>query len=202
MKIIVSADFFEEIDTEEKAYWLGFIAADGNVNSTHKRFSMSLARKDRAHLERLRIVLNLPYQLMDYTTSNGYEASRIYMTSKKLCSDLNHHGVPPRKSLILSPPIDVSNNLMYHWIRGYFDGDGSVHINKKNYLKSHIAGTEEVCNFIARIIGFGYVRLSSKNLHHVRIYKQSEIKEFYHLLYDDSTIFLERKRDKFIEGFN
>jgi len=122
-KYAIQENFFETIDTEEKAYWLGFISADGGIYD--KRLTITLAAKDRAHLVKFATSIGptLPIRVF---TSDGYALASISSRSEKLASDLFALGVTPKKSLTLSPWSPRRIELQAHYWRGFIDGDGCL----------------------------------------------------------------------------
>ena len=132
-KISSDDTLFEKIDTEEKAYWLGFLYADGNVYYNEKRVSyrieLGLAEKDLNHLEKFKKFLNCTNEIKYRQNIKAY---RIMIGSKKMCNDLIKLGCVPNKSLILTFPTEdqVPLELQRHFIRGYFDGDGCITYRK------------------------------------------------------------------------
>ena len=94
-------DFFRIIDTEEKAYWLGFLYADGNVSSSKFYISIDLNKKDIKHLLRLQKTLNLTNKLHYNDKKN---VVRLGFNDKQMHTDLIKQGCVPKKSLILEPP--------------------------------------------------------------------------------------------------
>lgn len=150
---------FTNIDTAEKAYILGFIGADGCVyrKGNSLVLEINIGTKDRGLLERLRDLL-LP-------TSNIYEKPpktkkhqgqcQLVISDTKCCSMLMEHGIVLRKSKVLRPPDKLPKSLQHHYIRGYFDGDGSIGIStdrRRNppskRLVCSLAGTKHVLRFI------------------------------------------------------
>src|SRR5262245_32148891 len=126
--------YFEAIDTEEKAYWLGFIAADGKVSdgeSRHQDTAITLARTDREHLVHLARCLktNRPVTDIDAPPLRPGKPvrphSRLTITSAKVLTDLASHGIEPRKSLTARPWSGPPALVASYW-RGAFDGDGSI----------------------------------------------------------------------------
>lgn len=126
-------DFFEVIDSEEKAYWLGFIYADGYITENNK-CGISLKSVDIGHLEKFKKSIKSNHKISIYESQynekcNITEYCRIILTSKKNVDNLMDKGVSHRKSLILKFPnkeIFKNQNDIIHFIRGYFDGDGSI----------------------------------------------------------------------------
>lgn len=134
-------DFFAE-DNEQSFYWAGFLAADGCVraHSNGKEInylSLGLAKKDKQHVELFKTHINSTAPIGDYLNKNSKInsewndtwRSEIKITSLKLCNDLKRFGIGPRKSLTYSfPDWLIDHPLVNHFMRGYFDGDGSFYI--------------------------------------------------------------------------
>lgn len=206
--IYFNEDFFEVIDTEEKAYWLGFIAADGCVyeRGPHKErlgFSMSLAEKDYNHLLKFKESLyinQLPHKRKRALFGPELISYFYQLSSTKLCIDLVNKGITPRKSLILEPPKNVPGELVHHWVRGYFDGDGCVSDSKNTLSNLQIScmGTIKVLEFIIKVSGIEtQVRNSNSRAFRFVTSKYSNIQRFYNNIMKDSIIFLDRKKNKF-----
>ena len=120
--------FFSIIDTEEKAYWLGFIMADGHVDDY--KLTISLSKKDKSHLQKLVQAIKSNRTIREYdtyltSTEKSYKMVRLDINSKKIVNDLNSLGLTKNKSLNEFIP-DIPQNLIRHFIRGYFDGDGCI----------------------------------------------------------------------------
>lgn len=111
--------FFDEINSEEKAYWLGFITADGCVHG--RQLTVGLKKGDRAHLATLRCALQTTAPVSERT-----KCSRFVVTSRSLCKALSKLGVRERKSLVVKPCRKVPLALLRHYWRGIVDGDGTV----------------------------------------------------------------------------
>ena len=196
---------FDVINTEEKAYWLGFIFADGNISSytpDKKRaykFELSLALKDKNHLCKFN-------SFMNYNGNNIRCDSfrcRWLVGSKHLWKTLNSYGCTPNKSLTLNFPnesIFVSKDLIRHFIRGYFDGDGCIICTDKT-KSVNLLGTP---NFLTNCQKyFNVYNILHKN-HNSNLTMRFDafgktayrIAEF---LYKDSTIYLDRKYTKYLK---
>ncbi len=128
-KYALDDHFFDVIDTEAKAYWLGFVTADGCVRAgkisngwnRHELF-VKLKESDAGHLEKLKAALSAQSPVRRVPRGAGIEIS---LSSGRLVESLMSLGVTPRKSLTVEPwagPVD----LMRHYWRGLFDGDGSI----------------------------------------------------------------------------
>ena len=157
----VNENYFEKIDSEEKAYFLGFIYADGSVSSKGYTLVLGLAEKDGYIVEKFAECLETDYKVRHYiqntTYKDNFEECRITISNKKIKEDLNKLGVFPGKTLKCSFPTSnqVPDNLIHHFIRGFFDGDGSIkRINtNRGYLDFtfDIIGTKEMLTGLHKI---------------------------------------------------
>jgi AraC-like DNA-binding protein len=213
-------NYFEAIDSQEKAYWLGFIFADGFIETKRKycnrKLGIALAIKDIAHLEKFKKCINGDMPVKIYKTDNGYsnntEYCKILIASKKMTNDLIKQGVVEKKSNILQPP-NISKELIPHFIRGYFDGDGSIwkQTNKNGkdlqYNVSFV-GTDAILTYImdnlleANAIKRRYALNKRKPTHVVSNIKfggNNNVLLFLNHLYNDANIFLERKHNIYLD---
>lgn len=198
----LNEDFFEIIDQEEKSYWVGFIAADGCILDKAPVLSLHLSSKDKNQLEKFKKTLdsNKPIYNNIINEKRKYPACIITIQSKKIKTDLIDKGIIPRKSLVLKPPKNIPNHLIRHWIRGYFDGDGSVYYARcRTYpqLRASITGTREVLEFILDQVELNQCTIQSNSK--VFTFRTSGRKslQLYHYMYDEATIYMERKKKKF-----
>jgi len=139
-KYSLNDNYFDVIDTEEKAYFLGLLYADGcnlfdkNNNVT----TISLQEKDVKILERFNyeIKSDRPLEFMYKNNDNHQNQYRLTMCSEQISTNLSLLGCTPRKSLTLKFPTEeqVPNHLIQHFIRGYFDGDGCICFNVNFFL--------------------------------------------------------------------
>lgn len=123
---------FDEINSEEKAYWLGFIFADGYISSNSYRFELSLKGSDAEHLYKFNTFMqhNKDNISLGEIQQNGktYVRCRWNVSNKHLWNSLNVLGCTPNKSLTLKFPSEtaLAAELIPNFIRGYFDGDGCL----------------------------------------------------------------------------
>lgn len=154
-KYTLNHNYFEHIDTHEKAYWLGFIYADGYLTNAKgsKKFGMALSVKDKHHLEKLNKCLSSNYPIKTYQQKHGFSNNtqycRLLITSDKIFDDLVKHGVYENKTNILTKP-NISEEFYPSFILGYLDGDGSIFLNKGKYPFYSISfvGTDDILTFI------------------------------------------------------
>jgi hypothetical protein len=121
--------------TADTCYWGGFLAADGFVLSGRNGIGTELSVVDVEHLQALCHFVGRDDILMfrrKYQKDKVFEYARLDIHSARIMDDLaRNFGIVPRKSLIIQPPV-LPCALRRHFIRGYFDGDGSIGWHKYN----------------------------------------------------------------------
>lgn len=202
----VDMNYFKQINTENKAYFLGLLYADGG--NTGKSVSLSLEQKDKHILESFASDLRTNQPIKTYKTKTTTYC-RIDISRKQMIEDLKLLGIVERKSLILDFPDFIPRDLMKHFIRGYFDGDGHLTWNKNNYYTTNIGFTSTL-NFLEKL------KIETSNLNiHMGIYDISSLDTrnkatkrliisgwnqcqiFLDYMYNGSSIFLNRKFEKY-----
>lgn len=189
----VNHNFFSKINSEETAYWLGFITADGCV--TDNRLRMGLHAKDKSHLLKLKRSLSSDHKLYK---AKYRKAFKLDIRSNKIVTDLFKYGIFPRKSLSQEPYI-LPDHLAKHYWRGVIDGDGGIYVeNEGNYPKIYLCGTFTMCqafkefstpysNSPARVRPI-------KSIFQYAVKGKSAI-PIIKLLYKDANVYLDRKYD-------
>ena len=224
-KYSLDENFFENIDTEHKAYWLGFIYADGSLSKTapkargKNRLQIFLSKKDICILENFKkdLCFTGPIHTNKYDNSynkrDGVEVCYMQVNSSKLCSDLEGLGYVSNRYSIPNIP----NRFVRDFIRGYFDGDGCMSVyeydNKGPYNVYHrkarefsITSPEEIilqfkkifeeqCN-VSKNVSIKRYKRTSKAVS-LRYGGKQDVISLYHYLYDGATIYLQRKYDNF-----
>jgi len=115
-------EFFDVIDCEEKAYWLGFIVADGCVVAPNR---LTVTSKDKEHLEKLRNHLGSAHKIHQSRSGTGNIAFQLTIHSDSMTNALARLGIHPRKSFTVHP-CKLQPCLEKHYWRGIFDGDGCI----------------------------------------------------------------------------
>lgn len=202
-------DYFEKIDSNEKAYWLGLLYADGYVrkrkqcNGQHNQggiIGISLKNGDEYLIEKFIKDLNSNYKLRK-SIKDSFLSYKLEINSSKMADDLINLGCIPNKSLILLPP-KLENEFISHFIRGYFDGDGSIG-KYKGRLKFTLLGTKEVLTWILGYFNNNGVITKPKiskrnNIYVIQINSTSDIEIIKNILYNSSEDnLLIRKKEKF-----
>lgn len=208
-KYTANYEIFETIDSKEKAYWLGFIAADGcNYQREHNAsIILNIHQKDIEHLQKFKNFCNTDALIQTYESSIGYSNStpmcKIVLNSIKMSNDLIDKGIVPNKSLILKPP-SISKEYYLPFILGYFDGDGSISkLSQYNNYSVSFQGTKEMLEWINEILNM-QARLekrtdNDKNSFYIRCGGTNKPYTVLKQLYDSCDIHLDRKYDIYKE---
>lgn len=205
----VSHDFFEIIDTEEKAYWLGFLYADGYVRNTKTcaQLKVKLSIKDLEHLEIFKKSLKSEHKItygVSHTTSKNGKSSysnlcQIIINSKKIVEDLENNGCVNNKSFIIERP-PIKKDLIRHFLRGYYDGDGNLFFSEKTKVSSVtiVSASDKFRDFlmeeISKINNIGNIHRCDDKFT-IKITNIVGIINFLDYLYEDSNFYLKRKKE-------
>ena len=201
-------DFFKSPLNEFSAYWLGFIYADGYISS-HKELAIQLQKDDFEHLKKFNKCLggNIPVTFLEKNpryikgkfTGISY-LCQIRIFSTELVFDLNLLGIHKNKSLDIEFPKLENDYLTWCFIRGYFDGDGSIYYdNTRNMLRGKITcgSPDFIESFREFLKKFNINTYVSKDKLDCGISGKESYKNFYSNLYDNANIFLDRKYKKY-----
>ena len=145
--------YFNKIDTEEKAYWLGFLYADGCVHSNNYEISVNIT--DREHVEKFKTAIKaFNHSIAEIQDKRFQNAKTLYQFSirdKQLHQDLIKWGCIPQKSLLINKIPNIPRDYVSHFLRGYFDGDGSLHyLRGTNNYRISFVGTKDFLNDIQK----------------------------------------------------
>lgn len=198
---------FTTIDTEEKAYILGFLAADGCILTPKQCkgcyvLSIDLSIRDLKLLEDIRDII---YPNGKVRVVEKQQMAIFSLGDKVLCKQLISHGIVPRKTFVVEVPKKLPKSLLRHWVRGYFDGDGSVSVSvsqKHRVISAEINGQPSVLDYID-------TEFKRKHQHTCKLgwtgtcyrysYGGKTALAFLEWIYAGSIIRLERKINKYIE---
>lgn len=206
-KYTLNERYFEQIDTEEKAYWLGFITADGCVYKN--QITLGLKGADIGHVEKFAAAVgtNKPVKLSTRKLKDKtYWLARITICSKEMTSDLAAKGVKPQKSLI-AEAWNGPDNLIKHYWRGVVDGDGWVsEIGSSNRKNLYAVG---LCGSISMVRSFSdWIRINldlhvepvlKGKIHCVTYGGTFAPQKVAKLLYENSKVYLDRKYKRAID---
>lgn len=201
----VDEDYFEFL-TPESSYILGYITADGDVR--YKPYMLRISSKDKDMLESIknRFAVDCPIRKEYSTFGSCY---RLQVSRKKIVLDLAKFGIIPNKSKTIKFPTNIPSELLVHYIRGYFDGDGCVCRIKSKYGKknprfavSFVSGSKDYLEGLKKvsykIMGFeSNITKKEGNCWMLFAKNFASGVRFYNSIYENSTIYLPRKKSIF-----
>lgn len=209
-KYQLNEDYFTEISSNNQAYILGFIYADGSINLKRGSLDICISKNDNYILEFIKTELGYSGEIKSKKVNN-IEYSLLNIVSKKLITRLNELGIIPNKTYNSKILPIVPNKLINHMLRGLFDGDGSIYKSgDKGYtvsFSSNIYILEIIKKYLeSQSIKSSKIRLRNKNSIYsgmLEIRGNNQISKLYNLLYHNLTDFgLKRKLDRFIDFNN
>lgn len=208
--------YFDSIDTPNKAYILGFFYADGCNFPPKNTISMSLQETDKEILEKIRLEIQSekPLEYLDYSSknTNGYHYQnqyRLLLFSSHMSTSLSSLGMTQNKSLSLTFPNFLNEELISHFIRGYFDGDGCVHFAQNGNCIINMTSTESFCKTIQDYVFEKlniHASISDASCHNgvtkvLQISGKNQVKTFLDFIYDDAELYLERKHNLYLNKY-
>lgn len=207
----------DEVNDETSAYFLGLMYSDGYTSES--QIGIKLQKRDVSVLQKV----------VDYFFEDGYEVlvynntAEIKISSKYMVDNLRDKwGCLESKTYKELTVPNISSELIRHFIRGYFDGDGTIFFSK-NGFKANICSiniklledfkvifnanniectinTEIREGKTFNIIG-NIAANNCKNMHRLYVRKKEALITFYNYMYKDATIYIERKKDKYDSFF-
>lgn len=197
-RLAVDEDFFEFIDNESKAYFLGLMYSDGSVTSN--QFYIKLKDEDILQLFKKELKSEAPIK----RTEKPWSAYILQISCKKLCQHLINHGCIPNKTRVIQVP-KLKENLYRHFIRGFFDGDGCLQLQDKIYhcrfdlTSASLKFLQQIRPIITKnALTNGSLNKETKyNVWHLSYSGHQSVK-ILDWLYKDSHFYLKRKYDKYL----
>lgn len=197
---LVNHDFFKEFNPE-MAYVLGWFFSDGNVSSDKGSISIHLNKKDHYILEKIKNLMESTRPIDSYSNS-----SYLRLDSKILAQDLINLRCIPKKSLFLEFP-DVPDQYLSHFVRGFFDGDGSINFNKPNTIKISFISTKQFLDSLQtklnNILGLKIGPLQRQIKMYIALYYSDDARKLCNWMYENSKdLYLIRKKERFDKHIN
>lgn len=194
--------FFNQPMDEARAYWIGFILADGSVSKQSygrtKVLSIALKYSDNGHLEKFKSDLGSQHKIIPVSYKTGHKGARLAISSSELVDALAEYNIVPRKSADQKFSEKIPPDLLRHYFRGYFDGNGGIarhqsskwiiyNVSSKGFLERFVRWTvDEVGGHSAEVsFSDGIYRVSWTGTH--------RCKEILDLMYRGANISLDRK---------
>ncbi len=203
-KYTINHNYFHNIDTPNKACWVGFLLADGCILNHNNGYTLQLhlATKDEKHLKKLKkdIGCNKPL----YSQFPRQDSKRLDICSQKIATDLIKVNIVPRKSLKEKVPA-LPKHLYKDFWRGMIDGDGSIGINKKGLWFISLVGSKDVVNKFASFIKKQLdipkptISVGKSGLHQITYAAITKVYLIAQLLYEGSELYLDRKYKKYLQ---
>ena len=207
--------YFDNIDTQEKAYILGLLWADG-CNFTNKNsVILGLQEQDYELLEQINLLTKnerpLRKQNLSKKNKKWKNFYKLVWQSQHLSNLLESYGMKNNKTLMLEFPNWMDNNLYSHFIRGYFDGDGCISLrNKDRSAVINMVGTRMFLDKVSSILKDNtgvdvYVQRderASDPICVLRCGQRNDVIKILEWLYRDSKIYLQRKYNKYQQFLN
>lgn len=199
---LLNEHFFNNINTEEKAYILGLLYADGNVR--HNGFELTLMEDDKELLNKIsKIFYNKNILYYRKSRNNSKPQYRLFVTSNIIKNDLVGHGCMSSKTFKIRLPT-LNENMYRHFIRGYYDGDGCISFRKSSnkLVTITITSNNQFCNDISTYINNNLnINIKSRirygDVGDIILSKQEDIIFFLNWIYYDANLYLMRKYLKY-----
>ena len=218
-KYIIDETYFDDINSEDKAYFLGLLFADGYNDERRRSVCLALVTKDRHILERFAQCLKSTNPIIDSKNKipTYSDTSNFTFYNRHLSGRLVQLGCMQAKSFKITFPTYLREDLIRHFIRGYFDGDGcfSWGLNKKdNYFGNalraivNFTSTIDFCTYLTNyfkdkfdINTYTSCRNPQNNNNNrtITISGNKQVIKVMEWMYKDSSLYLERKHNKFLE---
>jgi uncharacterized protein YdhG (YjbR/CyaY superfamily)/predicted HTH domain antitoxin len=208
----LNENYFSEIDSIDKAYWLGFMFADGYITQgKNGQFIFGLKLIDKEILELFKKYLQTEKPITSSISggfSNGNTIYALEISCQQIFNDLSKHGCIEQKTFKLKFP-NLKEEFISHFIRGYFDGDGTVHVGyqkEKLHLYSGFSGIKEFLEKL--LINLIFIKedhtilfkdeRKETDCYNLKFNSNFDSLQLYHYLYKNcSDLFLKRKKEKF-----
>lgn len=199
----VDEEYFQEINSNEKAYWLGYICADGHINQSNGK--LHLSSKDQEIIFKFKNAINSEHAIshefiLDKRTNKSYERYVIQITNKFFVFHILKY-LTNKKSDILEMPL-IDEKYYSYFFAGLFDGDGSISFKKNGYPVANLISTKEILYFLMKYLNIeGTLQKVTKKKKNIwKLYFYSDIRKFLPFIYHDSSFsYLQRKYEKYKE---
>ncbi len=200
-------------ESPNMAYIMGFIAADGTIRKNSNSIKITVSRRDRELLEKIKEEVGIEVEVKDFTTNQGYDCSTLEWTDQKHKEDLAKYSIVPEKTFILRPPTNLKREYWIDYIRGYFDGDGSIGNKKNSNGRGNGSIRWQVCSAMKELLdwivdflneeyGIPKVNVQTRVRNHEKPlyivqYSSRASRMIYKVLYSESSLYLARKKEIF-----
>ncbi len=184
------SNYFENIDTKEKAYWLGFLYADGCVSNRRNTISLNLKKEDEYMLRNFANTIgtdNAISHSKKMVDGKEFDQSHFSIRDAKMKADLMKWGCVPNKTYEEIEIPHIPDNLMWHFIRGVVDGDGSINYSNHNLRLSITSNSETFLNQLKIKFGKDKLALDKHKTPMLVITGSKQLKPILDNIYKDSN---------------
>ena len=204
-KYTINENYFDEIDTQNKAYLLGLLYSDGCNYPPQHRVKLELQERDKSVLDKINeeIQSNKPLAFVNLNKKNAnwQNTYRLDITNKHISDKLVELGMVQNKSLILEFPMWLDESMYASFLRGYLDGDGHIEWSNTRFIT--LVGTSQFCEYVKNFcesklgIKCSICNTANKdsNTKLLYIHGKQKIKQFLDFIYKDADLYIERKYD-------
>lgn len=193
-------DKYFSTQNERMAYLLGFFAADGNVSKKDNRIQSQLSIKDKSHLEKIQQEIG-GCEVYEYL-SGGYRSCGWHCFSARIKQDLATYGIVPHKTGKIRIPQELNKIYWKDFIRGYFDGDGSIYKDGSGFRVSFTSANKEILEDINAFFSENGIKPSTLYPDHANVcikFRSQASIDIYNLLYYPDCFCLDRKKEKYLQ---
>lgn len=200
-------DYFKT-QSPNMAYILGFLAADGSIGLNNNEIKITLAEKDSELLEKIKNELEYTGEIHHATTSKGYNIASLQITSQTYKKDLSIYNIIPQKTFSFSIPETLNKKYWIDFIRGYWDGDGTICTAGKSAIRASICSArketiQQILDFLEEEYDIPkvsiYKKIGINPLYYIQYSNNSTRKLFKAFYYANNLLYLNRKYKKFYE---
>ena len=201
-------NFFKK-ESPSMAWVLGFLASDGNVSKNGNRIRIELSVVDKEILEKIKNAMGIENPIRIREDKRGFIFASLEWACAEHKKDLRKYNIIPKKTYTLLPPVELDERFYIDYIRGYFDGDGTINLNsskgKKSLRWSICGASKPLLEWIIKILQERYnippVNIHKDSSHEKNfysfVYSTNATRKIYDILYTDSSLFLQRKKEKY-----
>lgn len=204
--ISINHQYFNN-ENENMAYILGLLASDGTIRKNSNSIKLTLSEQDSEILEKIKKEINYSGTIKYYEDSKGYKNATLVFTSKEIKDKLAEYNIVPSKTFTFVFPTKLNRKYWKDFIRGYFDGDGSISSAGESAIRAQICSAqkqtlETMLNFLEQDFLIPKVNIQmqmrKQPLYYFQ-YSSYSTRKFFQAIYYENCMCLERKYKKFIE---
>lgn len=211
-KYSVNDDYFKT-QSHNMAYILGFLAADGNIAKKENKINLALAESDKEILEKINREIENTRPIKIYDRHDRYQlTAKLEVFSSTMKKDLAHYNIVPAKTFILTPPELLAREYIISYIRGFFDGDGSIYYAGATFTWRVGSASKKILEWMRSFLAEEYGIVNNKlyysklangtDFYYLQYTGQAKMEKLYKALYVPNSLRLQRKYDFFTHYMN